>query len=58
MYAPIIIDELKMEDFLNPTKKGLTDSIKNKYYNWNSEYNIKKSVRVDNRYHLVQNIQT
>lgn len=44
MHAPVIIDELKLEDYLNPTKKGMVDSIKNKYYNWNSEYNIKKNV--------------
>ena len=53
MYSPIIIDELKMEDFLNPTKKGLSASIKDKYYNWNSEYNIKKTVRIENYYHVV-----
>ena len=44
MHAPIIVNELSMDDFLNPKKPGLVDSLKAKYYNWNSEYNIKKTV--------------
>ena len=44
MHAPMIVNELTLEDFLNPQKKGFAAMIKDKYYNWNSEFNIKKTV--------------
>ena len=56
MHAPIIVDELSMDDFLNPKKLSLAQSMKAKYYEWNSEYNIKKTVFVVCIFYVVQNI--
>lgn len=44
MHTTVVIDELKMDDFLNPEKDTIAKNIKKWFYNWNSEFNIKKKV--------------
>lgn len=47
MHTKVVIDPLSIDDYLTPAKKGAVANAKQWFVNWNSEFNIKKKVRLE-----------